>query len=244
MHPGFKPQHGIIPALCLLVILPGFVLAQQATIANLPSDLLDDGASLFSEENAWWLLGGITSTLIAHEIEDPDGARRSLDGGFIDPIVDFGNTWASMEVQIPLALGFWGYGSWQDNEEIAGLGYDLSRGLFLSYGVTGVLKNIVQRTRPNGDPLSFPSGHTSAAFTTAGVLSQRYGGWIGGAGIGLGILTGLGRMEDEKHFASDVVAGATIGWIIGRTVGREKPQKETAWQMVPLGTGLAMLKRF
>jgi len=244
MHHRFCQKTGIILVICFLVTLPLSALAQQATIKSLPRDLFQDSTSLFTRENAWWLLGGTTMSLLAHEIEDPDGARRSLDKGAIDAVVDFGNIYAGMEVQIPLALGCWTFGSWQDNTEMAGLGYDLTRGLFLSYGISGVIKHAVQRTRPNGDPLSFPSGHTSAAFTTAGVLSKRYGGWIAGAGIGLGILTGLGRMEDEKHFASDVVAGATIGWIIGRTVGQRKPEKETAWQMIPMGSGLAMLKRF
>ena len=54
----------------------------------------------------------------------------------------------------------------------------------------------------------------------------------------------MGRMEDMKHYASDVVAGATIGWIIGRTVGREGPLDENAWQVVPFGRGLAMTKSF
>ena len=54
----------------------------------------------------------------------------------------------------------------------------------------------------------------------------------------------MGRMEDMKHYASDVVAGATIGWIIGRTVARDDPADKTAWQVVPFGSGLAMIKRF
>ncbi len=239
-----KAKLGSTLVLCCLLVFPLLASAQQATIINLPADLYQDGTSLFSWENTWWLSGGITLTFIAHEIEDPDGARHSLNTGIIDPIVDFGNIWASMEVQVPLAIGCWTMGRWQNNDEMAWLGYDLTRGLFLTYGITGVMKKIVQRERPNGGPLSFPSGHAAAAFTTAGVLSQRYGGWIGATGIGLGIFTGLGRMEDEKHYASDVVAGATIGWIIGRTVARGKPAGETAWQMIPMGSGLAMLKRF
>lgn len=235
---------GLILVLCFSInfSLPAF--ARETTFANLPADLWHDGQSLFSQENAWWLLGGTALTLLAHEVEDPDGAARALNTGFIDPMVDFGNIWGDSMVQAPLALGCWALGSWKDDEQIADLGYDLTRGLFLTYTVTGIIKHSVQRTRPNGESLSFPSGHTGAAFTTAGVLSRHYGGWVSGVGIGLGILTGLGRMEDEKHFASDVLAGATIGWIIGRTVGRENSAKEMAWQVVPMGTGLAMVARF
>lgn len=234
--------------LVLLLCLSGFTTfpasAQQASLTDLPADLFDDGKSLFSMENGWWLLGGASLTLLAHEIENPDGARRALDQGAIDAVVDFGNLYGSIEVQTPLILGCWALGSMQDNDEMAGLGYDLTRSLLLTTAITGTAKHIFQRTRPNGEALSFPSGHTATAFSTAGVLSRRYGGWVGGVGIGLGVLTALGRMEDEKHFASDVIAGATIGWIIGRTVGREDTSMETAWQLVPMGSGLAMVRGF
>ncbi len=219
-------------------------LAQDASLGSFPGDLLDDVSALPSSENAWWLLGGIAATLLVHEIEDPEGAMRGLDGDLIDPIVDFGNIWGDIRVQAPLALGSWAVGSWRDDSEMAGLGYDLSRSLLLTYGTVSLTKLAVQRTRPNGEDYSFPSGHTASAFSTAGVLSRRYGGWVGGIGIGLGVLTGLGRLEDNKHFASDVVAGATIGWIIGRTVAREGSGDQSAWQLVPSGNGLVLVAQF
>lgn len=218
--------------------------ARQPSLGTLPVDLWRDAVALPTTGNAWWLLSGAALTAAAHEIEDPAGATRTLDQGAIDKMVDAGNIWGNILVQAPLALGLWGYGAGTDNADLTDLGYDLTRGLLLSYGFVSGLKTAFNRTRPNGEDYSFPSGHTASAFTTAGVVSRRYGGWAGGLAIGAGVLAGLGRMEDMKHFASDVVAGATIGWICGRNAAREQPPVGLSWRLVPMARGVAVAGSF
>ncbi len=215
-----------------------------AALGDFPADLWGDVLTLPTNENMWWLLGGTTLAVVVYQFENPTSAAETLNQGALDPISDFGNIWGDIRVQTPLALGAWGIASATDNAEIAGLGYDLSRGLALSYGLISVLKISFGRTRPNGDHYSFPSGHTATAFTTAGVVSRRYGGWPGGIAIGLAMPTGMGRMEDMKHYASDVAVGATIGWIVGRNAGRSAPTDGISWQLVPVGQGVALAGRF
>lgn len=217
---------------------------EDVRIAHFPGAVWDDIVAIPTTENGLWLLGGTALTIIVYQFEDPEGAAKFLNQPVLDPLSDFGNIWGDARLQVTLGLGTWGIGSWAGSNEVAGFGFDLSRGLLLTYATTSILKPLVNRTRPNGEDYSFPSGHTATAFTTAGVVTQRYGGWLGGLSIGLGVLTGMGRMEDMKHYASDVVAGVTIGWIFGRTVARDDPPDKTAWQLVPFGSGLAMIKRF
>ena len=233
-------SHRLVLILLLLIATTDQSMAQGTFF----EDIVDDGEALFTTENAWWLLAGSTATVLVYQFEDPEGAAKGLNDSFLDPLFDFGNIWGDARVQVPLALGCWAVGSMQDNDRLALFGYDLTRGALLTYGVTSLGKVLVQRTRPNGESYSFPSGHTAMAFTTAGVLSRHYGSWGTAAGVSLGVLTGLGRMEDNKHFASDVVAGATIGWIIGRTVAREKKSGDSAWQLVPSGNGLVLVGHF
>jgi len=218
--------------------------AEDVSLGNFPGALWDDVGALPTRENAWWLVGGAALTIGVYQFEDPAGAYQALDKGIWDSLSDAGNIWGDIRLQAPLALGTWGVGSWAGSEEVAGFGFDLSRGLLLTYAATSIVKVAANRTRPNGEDYSFPSGHTAAAFTLAGVVTRRYGGWFGGASLGLGVMTAMGRMEDRKHYASDLAAGATIGWIIGRTVARQDADDETAWQVVPVGNGLAMVKRF
>ncbi len=212
--------------------------------ADLPGDLCADAAALPTTQNLRWLLGGAALAIAVHQFEDGEGAARALDGDLIDPLADAGNVWGDARLQAPLALATWAAGAWTGSRRTAAAGHDLTRGLLLTYAVTGAIKVGVGRTRPDGDRYSFPSGHTAAAFTVAGVLTRRCGGWVGAASLALGAVTAMGRMEDRRHFASDCAAGAAIGWIVGRTVARPHGGDGRTWRVVPLGRGLAVAGSF
>lgn len=88
-----------------------------------------------------------------------------------------------------------------------------------SQGIMGVstliVKRAADRLRPDGaDNYSFPSGHTAAAFASAEFLNQEYrdvSPWIGYAGYAVATATGAFRLYNNKHWLSDVVAGAGVG---------------------------------
>lgn len=76
------------------------------------------------------------------------------------------------------------------------------------------LKHGVNRTRPNGRHGSFPSGHTATAFMGATLLAHEYGHksiWIPIAGYSVATTTGVLRILNNRHYASDVLVGAAIG---------------------------------
>ena len=82
-------------------------------------------------------------------------------------------------------------------------------------GTISTVKASVHRLRPDGSAFnSFPSGHTATAFAAAEFLKQEYkdlSPWYGYAGYTVAIATGTLRMYNNKHWFSDVVAGAGIG---------------------------------
>ena len=73
---------------------------------------------------------------------------------------------------------------------------------------------------PNFDDVSFPSGHTSSAFAIATVLASEYKNnpWVPPVAYGLATLTGLSRLNDNKHWASDVFLGGALGYFISKTL--------------------------
>lgn len=83
--------------------------------------------------------------------------------------------------------------------------------------VVNSLKYAVKEVRPNGSNLkSFPSGHTATAFMGAEFLHQEYkdvSPWISVAGYSMATLTGLMRIRHNKHWLTDVLAGAGIGML-------------------------------
>ena len=66
---------------------------------------------------------------------------------------------------------------------------------------------------------SFPSGHTTSAFAIASVFSRRCASpAVGISAYALAAGTALQRVYDDKHWASDVFAGAALGTVVGRWI--------------------------
>lgn len=81
--------------------------------------------------------------------------------------------------------------------------------------VVNGLKYTVRRPRPDGSSFnSFPSGHTATAFMTATMLHKEYGWrspWFSIASYSAATFTGFSRLLNNRHWMSDIVAGAAIG---------------------------------
>jgi len=98
--------------------------------------------------------------------------------------------------------------------------YTLSNAL--AGGIVTVTKHSVGRLRPDGsNRLSFPSGHTETAFVAAEFLHQEYKDksvWISVAGYGAAAFVGAARIMNDRHWLSDVVAGAGVGILSTKAV--------------------------
>jgi len=97
--------------------------------------------------------------------------------------------------------------------------------------VAFVIKHATQRPRPRagkerGDffhgGLSFPSGHTIAAWSLATVVANEYRDkWLVQiSAYGLAAAVSVSRYTGRNHFLSDVLVGSAIGYGIGRYVYR------------------------
>jgi len=83
-------------------------------------------------------------------------------------------------------------------------------------GIGLIGKSLIEEERPdNSGNDSFPSNHTANAFAAATTLNLRYGWEVGFPAYGIATLVGVGRVESDKHYWKDVVAGAVIGSLAG-----------------------------
>lgn len=97
--------------------------------------------------------------------------------------------------------------------------------VLLGFAVTNVTKAVVARPRPQGGAFalrtdSFPSGHLVQATLIAGLIPLAVAALTGSKRwiwplrflLGLGVFgAGLHRIDDELHFASDVIASVFFG---------------------------------
>lgn len=99
----------------------------------------------------------------------------------------------------------------------------------LSIGTTVVTvsawKGIAAKLRPDaGARTSFPSGHTSGAFSGASFIYSRYGWKWGVPAYALAGLTGYSRINADAHFADDVTAGASVAMLSNWYFVTQKPK--------------------
>jgi membrane-associated phospholipid phosphatase len=190
----------------------------RRTVARLPVNVAIGTVGVFSPDNlkpaiAGGLatgLGAIFDDRVAEAIADPDnGFGQSLETGG-------GAAWSGGVVAALFVAGRFTHGT-----RFRAASYDWAAAALVNAGYTSLLKAVVGRERPNGeDNRSFPSGHASNAFTLAAVAERHYGWKAGVPAYGLATAVALSRLQRNKHYLSDVMAGATLGYIVGRTVVR------------------------
>lgn len=107
------------------------------------------------------------------------------------------------------ATGIKGRHNWRDRTII----YATSQVISTTFVIP--LKHIVKEERPDAsNRLSFPSGHTATAFSTAHFMFKEYKDtsfWLSVSGYPFAVFTGVYRVLNDKHWVNDVVAGAGFG---------------------------------
>ena len=187
------------------------------SVASLFLDLGQDVRRLPSLETALILGVGGASSLAVYPWDD-EIVEHMVEEFGSSGFFDAGEVAGYLGVQLGAGLAVFATGRLTGSSLFSRLGSDLFRAQILNAAATHGTKALVQRRRPNGGRHSFPSGHASSTFATAAVL-QRHLGWRAGVpAYALAAYTGASRLADDKHFLSDVIFGAAVGIVVGRTV--------------------------
>ncbi|MBN2019552.1 MAG: phosphatase PAP2 family protein [Sedimentisphaerales bacterium] len=240
----------------IIVIFPQYaVYAESTDIGDFASRFLDDANETFIKPNniaALLLASG--AGVILHNSD----ADRNLNDNFerhrafndtTDKTFDLiGNP----AIQIGSAGIWYLFGHANADELNKQRAMTMLSALAITDTVTFGLKAIVNTERPNGDNHSFPSAHTASSFCAASVLDEYYGPKVGIPAYIAASLVGWRMMDSGDHWASDVLFGATLGFIVGHSAAGKHKQLEIAgFQVEPLlslnvnsATGICLVKRF
>lgn len=198
---------------------------EPATPSNTPmpsfrrlfTDLPADVQRLPTTGNVLWL--GSTGLLaLAVHPQDDTITQHAFGSLGLEKALDGGASIGSGLVQGGAALGTYLAGRLSHRPAVAILGADLVRAQIINTALTQGIKVAVDRTRPDGARFSFPSGHSSSAFATATVLQRHFGWKAGIPAYALASYVASSRLTENRHFLSDVVFGAGIGIVSGRSV--------------------------
>ena len=202
-----------------------------------------DFRALASRQNAGLALVGTIGGFAVRPM-DQQVARSDWGAPAVNPFFEPGQQVGGFIIQAGAAFATYFAGRATNNARVAVIGAKLVRAQIVAQATTQAIKFSAQRTRPDGTSLSFPSGHTAATFATATVLQSELGWKVGVPAYAIAAWVGASRMERQRHYFSDVVVGATIGILAGRsvTIGRGGARFEVSPMAAPGGIGVNFVK--
>jgi len=172
------------------------------------------------------------------------GLNSELNGGTaLDGVFEAGEYLGGSLAQVGGAFATYGLGKAFEREGVERLGRDLVRAQVVTQSLTLGVKLLVRRERPDGsNQASFPSGHASGAFASATVLQRHYGWKAGVPAYAVAGYIATSRLNEGKHYLSDVIFGAAVGIMAGRTVTLEIARARFAMSptLPPGGVGVQL----
>ena len=188
-----------------------------SSIQDFVGQAIDDFRRIPSWENlAILTAGGIGATVghtMDHRVSDAMSKSTGLEG-----LLQTGEMAGGARTQFAAAVATYTLGRVIRSGKVSAIGADLIGAQIVTQSMTAAIKLSVGRTRPDGTQYSFPSGHASVTFAAATVL-QRHLGWKAGLpAYGLATYVAASRVQDKRHFLSDVTFGAALGIVAGRSV--------------------------
>jgi membrane-associated phospholipid phosphatase len=225
-----------------------------------------DSAAVFTAPLRWntkdWTIAGLMLGATAGVYALDDNMQRYAQGHRSetrDAISDVMRPFGSTPVMAGASVVLYGLARAARDEDLAGTALVGLEAVLVSALATEVVKRSFHRHRPESgaakdafdgpdylsrDDTAFSSGHASTAFAMATVIACRYDdpSIVPVIAYGIAALTGLSRINDEKHWASDVVAGAAIGYFTARLVmhHHERRSRNANVGAAPLNGGVAL----
>jgi len=191
---------------------------------NLATVMKDDLRFTITSPDILGLWGGLSVSSMALTNEEPRlNSLWAGEEGAADQIFELGDAGGNAIYPIVSGLVLHMAGKVGLPPRWRTFGDDLLRVQAVNALATVTMKRTVDRRRPSGGRHSFPSGHTSTAFATAAAVYHNFGPKWGSVAFAAGTYIGLSRVQENKHYISDVVAGAVLATYISLRVLHRKP---------------------
>lgn len=118
----------------------------------------------------------------------------------------FGQSGDQLALIMPVSSLTYGLGRHDNRRSL-----QFSESYIAAMATTYTLKHFIHRCRPDGsNNHSFPSGHTTSAFSAAWFLQRQYGSKVGIPAFAVASYVGWTRVKTKHHWWTDVLVGAAI----------------------------------
>jgi membrane-associated phospholipid phosphatase len=215
---------------------------EHTGIRALFGDLGEDVKKLPALPNLYIAMVGGGLAAAVHPFDQTFNARVASRSDAVNAFFAPGKYLGNTPEQVAMSLATYTVGRMRNQPKVAHLGMDLLQAQIMSEILVEPIKFATHRLRPDGsDYRSFPSGHASVTFAAATVIERHLGWRKSVLGYAIASYVAMSRLHDNRHYLSDVVFGAAVGSIAGRTVVHHQSDY---WAMTPVavpGGGVALM---
>ena len=191
----------------------------------------EDVQHLPSRANLYLAALGGGLALAVHPIDQSFNARLRSHYDVVNAAFAPGKYLGNTPEQVGLSIGTYVFGRAYHKPKASHLGMDLLRAQAITELLVEPLKLATHRQRPDGsNHMAFPSGHAAITFAGATVIERHLGWKKSLLGYAIASYVAASRLHDNRHYASDVVFGAAVGAIAGRTVTEHGAE---VWTFIP-----------
>lgn len=234
-----------------IIVLTCFLILPNLALAEGPQpSILSDFTSPVTTDAKYITMGGLFAAGLVYlnkrsrvyrKRETYDDAKPFGDYGFIGNHLGYG-------ILNALYTGSaYTYGKIKENKKAIHASEHMAKASLYSLGLTMALKKTISERRPGfpDDPDSFPSGHSSGAFSFASVIAAQHGWYWGGGAYALASFISFSRINDDYHYLHDVIFGMTIGASYGwGTYFNYQKKSDTMVSILPMYKGAALALSF
>ena len=197
--------------------------AKQSFLKNVQNDF----TYILTQQDFYEIMGGLSLAPYVFKSqfdnESPELTELWAPSKFADNFFELGEGLGNAIYPIAASTLILSLHGKKQNSSLKSFASDLLRTQIFNGSITMLIKRLVNRTRPDGTPYSYPSGHASTAFASAGVIYHHFGYKTGIPAFVTATYVGLSRLQENKHYVTDVVAGAIIGTYVSfKIVKRSK----------------------
>ncbi len=221
--------------LFLLIGIFNFSVKAQLQQTNRLKDNKANTKEIFSTKNLL-IIGGLAgSSFLADKWAKEQLQEHKTH--FLTSYTDVLNEFGEKKYVLPATLVTWTVGSLIQDEKLSTTAMNSCKAVLCGAIATESIKILSGRMRPYANQgnhhfnfmkgttdntyKSFPSGHSFLAWAVFTPFAESYGKWI----YAIPISVGFARMYRNKHWLSDVVLGAGLGYLAGIYFHKRKNQK-------------------
>lgn len=192
---------------------------------------------LYWQGDQWLTLGGVAAGTGTLYLFDEESSKYFSNQKKNIPkfLLDYGYKTGSPQNNYMITGAVYLTGLFTKNEKLRRTGVLLIASASAAGLLQQITKTAVGRARPssgqskdtfdpfssNKDYHSFPSGHTILAFTNAYAIAKQFKSpWVKGGIYAVGLVPGVSRLWENKHWFSDVALGVAISILTVEAIDR------------------------